>query len=359
MVEESVIPCPFLPLPDRRFTAADIQALGSDRSGDFYHVALHYAQSLWLDGFPAKALLLINRALACHLPEVSLNHPVQPYHAVGWILMNRHTDSFIGNPRRHYQHLATRMVAPHKDLRTWRAWACWNLSCIALDEQDFPADAAQILKEGVIEPRFSQILTKLFELSPTDDTTAWLEARNWLQQQLGKTLRPATEDIGFQSLADTDAWMVTQLAEQIWPVVYSKMISSEQIRYMLESMYDLELLKQQINQQGIRYALIQNEGANIGYLAWEPSQDGHFAFIHKLYLLPAVHGRGIGARALQWIQEQATTCSLRALRLRVNKQNSPAIRAYMREGYFIEEQITSDIGSGYVMDDYLMRKDLV
>src|SRR5688572_10390731 len=96
--------CPYLPVVERRFTAEDIHALGADRSDRFYYTALGYAQSLWLEGYPAKALLLVNRALSCHLPGIPLmarpgskQHPgsgepgysAAPYHAKAWILHHR------------------------------------------------------------------------------------------------------------------------------------------------------------------------------------------------------------------------------------------------------------------------------
>ncbi len=65
------LPCPFLPRPDRVYNHEDLHALGADRGELFHDCALKYAQSLWLSGFPAKALLLINRALSCNLPAVS------------------------------------------------------------------------------------------------------------------------------------------------------------------------------------------------------------------------------------------------------------------------------------------------
>ena len=48
-----VTPCPFLPTVERRITSDDIHNLGADRGEQFYTTALAYAQSLWLDGFPA------------------------------------------------------------------------------------------------------------------------------------------------------------------------------------------------------------------------------------------------------------------------------------------------------------------
>ena len=86
-------PCPFLPVPERPLTHDDIHALGSDRTARFYGVALEYAQTMWLSGFPAKALLLVSRALACRLEEVSLlEEGVMPYHAVAWMVQNRPPD---------------------------------------------------------------------------------------------------------------------------------------------------------------------------------------------------------------------------------------------------------------------------
>jgi RimJ/RimL family protein N-acetyltransferase len=46
------------------------------------------------------------------------------------------------------------------------------------------------------------------------------------------------------------------------------------------------------------------------------------------------------------------------LQLRVNKANAPAIRAYLRAGFVFLDDVCSDIGSGFVMDDFRMEKAL-
>ena len=43
--------------------------------------------------------------------------------------------------------------------------------------------------------------------------------------------------------------------------------------------------------------------------------------------------------------------------LRVNKGN-PTVEIYKRAGFSVTETVTSDIGNGYVMDDYVMPKIL-
>lgn len=154
-------PCPFLPVPERKVTAIDTRRLGSDRGEVFYLTALNYAQSLWLERLPARALLLLNRAMGAGLRKdatILVEHPV-PYRAVAWILQHREDGEFIGNPRRHWQHLATRMSGPRPELRAWRAWACWALARRWMPEM--PADEKQISEEGTEEPTLDRIESEI------------------------------------------------------------------------------------------------------------------------------------------------------------------------------------------------------
>lgn len=154
--------CPFLPPVEEPITAAAMKIFGkSDRGSAFYGQALRCAQSLWLQGFPAQSLLLINRAFGAELREgdpILEDHPL-PYRAAAWVMSRRETGQFIGNPRRHYQHLATRMVEPRRTQRAWRAWACWWIACRIFPE--YPADERQLAEEGVAEPTRAEIVAGL------------------------------------------------------------------------------------------------------------------------------------------------------------------------------------------------------
>ncbi|MCB1087646.1 MAG: hypothetical protein KDM63_11420 [Verrucomicrobiae bacterium] len=147
-----------------------------DRGADFYEQALKCAQSLWLQGFPAQSLLQINRALGADLKngERVLETWPLPYRAAVWVMREREADQFIGNPRRHYQHLATRMVEPRKDQRAWRAWACWHLACRIFP--DYPADEKQIAEEGIVEPSREAIIEGLRTHGLPGEVSLWEEA---------------------------------------------------------------------------------------------------------------------------------------------------------------------------------------
>ncbi|MFV1994217.1 MAG: hypothetical protein ACC661_02180 [Verrucomicrobiales bacterium] len=144
--------CPHLPLPGAPLRASAMKRFGGERGEAFYRGALETAQSLWLQGLPAQALLQLNRALGAELSgaEAALIRWPLPYAAAAWIMRHRREGQFIGNPRRHYQHLATRMVEPRRQQRVARAWACWYLSRLVFP--DCPADDVQIREQQVVEP---------------------------------------------------------------------------------------------------------------------------------------------------------------------------------------------------------------
>jgi hypothetical protein len=168
--------CPFLPVPERPLGPQATRSLGGDRGVAFYEAALNYGHSLWLRGLPARAILLLNRAMGCDLDgdEAIVQRWPMPYEAMVWVLQSRKIEDFIGNPRRHWQHLATRMVEPRKELRTARAWACWHLSRLVLP--DYPADELQIEREGVVEPAVAEIEAWIDGMGLPGELDVWRRA---------------------------------------------------------------------------------------------------------------------------------------------------------------------------------------
>ena len=173
---EGTVPCPYLPVPAQVLDSGHTRRFGRDRGPTFYVAALEYAQSLWLQGLPARSLLLINRALGADLlgDEAVLDKWPLPYAAAAWVMVHRREDQFVGNPRRHYQHLATRMVEPRKTQRMWRAWACWYMACRIFP--NYPADEKQITEEGICEPDKAAILRKLNRHGLRGEADLWCGA---------------------------------------------------------------------------------------------------------------------------------------------------------------------------------------
>ena len=66
----------------------------------------------------------------------------------------------------------------------------------------------------------------------------------------------------------------------------------------------------------------------------------------------------VWVRGLVAVERHARDHICSRLLLRVNRQNQPAIDAYLRYGFTVATLIVEDIGGGYVMDDYVMMKEL-
>lgn len=145
--------CPYLP----PYELGRPKTHGSDRGGAFYLDALSFAQGHWLEGKPAQAILQLNRAISADLSEDDpiLSEWPWPYDALAWILEKAAGGDygFLGNPVRHFQHLATRMSGVRREVRIACAWRCFHIARRVLEGKgDFPLDGKQIAREGIFIP---------------------------------------------------------------------------------------------------------------------------------------------------------------------------------------------------------------
>lgn len=151
--------------------------------------------------------------------------------------------------------------------------------------------------------------------------------------------------------------VIAELAGVIWRACYPGIITREQIDYMLAQMYALDIMRNEIRSQGIHYYLLRVNGNPAGFASCGPASEPGVMKLHKLYVLPQLQGCGLGSRLLQHCAEEARAAGAHRLILSVNKRNTRAITAYERNGFAIAECVVTDIGGGFVMDDYIMAKD--
>jgi ribosomal protein S18 acetylase RimI-like enzyme len=151
---------------------------------------------------------------------------------------------------------------------------------------------------------------------------------------------------------------VQRLAGVIWRAHYPGIITPEQIDYMLERGYALDVLGGFLARSDRGLELAKVDGELTGFAAWYITDDPREAKLDKLYILRAQQRRGIGARLIERVAERAQAVGAMELILNVNKNNGQAIRAYEKRGFAIREAVVNDIGHGYVMDDYVMAKPI-
>jgi len=94
-------------------------------------------------------------------PVLLTNPP--PYRALAWILENAAAGNsgYLGNPVRHFQHLASRMSGPRAEIRSSRAWLCFHLAASILDRAEYPRDGDQIAREGLWIPSYQRAINEI------------------------------------------------------------------------------------------------------------------------------------------------------------------------------------------------------
>ncbi len=171
-------------------------------------------------------------------------------------------------------------------------------------------------------------------------------------------MKPLTSQTEIFPVTEENLPALAELAGVIWRRHYPGIISHEQIEYMLRKMYALDKLREEICSQGIRFYRLIVDGQMVGFASIGPLDSPNVWKLHKLYLLPELHGRGLGTLLLNHCEAEARRFGARRLQLAVNKQNLRPIAAYKRSGFAVIESVVTDFGDGFVMDDFIMAKDL-
>ncbi|MBR2427519.1 MAG: GNAT family N-acetyltransferase [Lentisphaeria bacterium] len=157
-----------------------------------------------------------------------------------------------------------------------------------------------------------------------------------------------------------DLQIVRDIAASIWPETFRSILSQEQITYMMNMMYAPEVMEKEFH-NGYHFLLRYVDDAPAGYMVWSPWEEAPqtTAKLHKLYLLSKYHRQGYGHAMLDHVADQCRKHGFQDLILAVNKQNTRAYHTYLKNGYTTFRSVKIDIGNGFFMDDYWMKRPLL
>lgn len=156
-----------------------------------------------------------------------------------------------------------------------------------------------------------------------------------------------------RSLSTAEIHLVQELAYKIWPIAYKEILSQDQLDYMLNWMYSIESLTQQL-QEGHHYFGIYDKNEIIGFLDVQPNYPENGVLkLNKIYVLPSYHGKGFGFQLIQFAIDFATEAKQKTIELQVNRFNK-AKDFYSKIGFTIKEEKDFYIGNGYFMNDFVM-----
>lgn len=156
----------------------------------------------------------------------------------------------------------------------------------------------------------------------------------------------------FIEVKNADIKELAALASDIWHEYWPALLSAEQINYMIENFQSEKAVIRQYQDENYTYYFITESGLNIGYFGISEQQD--YLFLSKLYLSKEYRAKGIGTKTFNKVKELAVSKNYKEIRLTVNKYNQNSIKAYLKWGFEVIDSVVTDIGSGFVMDDYIM-----
>lgn len=157
-------------------------------------------------------------------------------------------------------------------------------------------------------------------------------------------------------VGENDAERIQDLAYLTWPDTFIEILTQDQIKYMLEWMYNIPRLKEQIVSRHEFY-IIRDE-KDLGFIGIEFNHpESGIVKIHKLYVLPDQQGKGLGIKLFEFIRARSVKEGMRSIQLNVNRFNK-AVGFYYHIGFNTIKEEDIDIGQGYLMEDYVMEYQL-
>ena len=155
-----------------------------------------------------------------------------------------------------------------------------------------------------------------------------------------------------------DIKVIREIAFKTWPVTYGEILSKAQIDYMLDLFYSEETLTDKLPNIGHDFLVLKENEICHGFASYEHHYlNSNCTRLHKLYFLPEHQGKGMGKLMLDKIVALAKENRSDKLSLNVNRFNK-AFVFYQKMGFEIIAEEDIPIGQGYLMEDYIMEKQL-
>jgi diamine N-acetyltransferase len=154
--------------------------------------------------------------------------------------------------------------------------------------------------------------------------------------------------IGLEDLA-----IVRDLAMQIWPNLYRKVISPIQMDAILSAVFDLDTLEDDLTERAHIYWVAEVNNKPVGFSS-ASFKDSHIS-VYKIYILADYRGLGLGKAMIQTAIDHFETA--KTLSLIVPKDHDHGLGFSLKSGFEFGGEEPVCIG-GYDLTNYVMHKTL-
>lgn len=157
------------------------------------------------------------------------------------------------------------------------------------------------------------------------------------------------------AVTDTQLAAIAELAGVIWYEHFTPIIGKAQVDYMVDKFQSFSALKQQIA-DGYEYFQIYNDNIFSGYIGVHEG-NGEL-FLSKLYLAKESRGQRLATKAFEFLKNLCRERGLTKIWLTCNKYNTHTLDVYHHLGLTTTRSQITDIGEGYIMDDYILEYEV-
>ncbi|MEO7213178.1 GNAT family N-acetyltransferase [Mucilaginibacter sp.] len=156
------------------------------------------------------------------------------------------------------------------------------------------------------------------------------------------------------TVADTDA--IISIASETYWSVYEPILTRGQITFMLGTIYSVETISGQIENNAQSFLLLLEDEEPVAFAAYSPRTENPEVYkLHKLYCLPKTQGKGYGKVLLNAVAGKVKEAGKNTLDLNVNRYNN-AKTFYEKMGFEVIYEEDIPVGE-YWMNDFVMRKN--
>ena len=151
--------------------------------------------------------------------------------------------------------------------------------------------------------------------------------------------------------------LIRDLAARTWWVTYDGIHSKEQLDFMFEEKYAMDVMKRLTTQCGHQFFIAYVDGVPVGFASLWYSDDGKSCELERLYVVPEMHKHGVGKALCDLVVQQAKEHGCSFVTLTVNRVNA-AVQFYEHYGFMKESSFDADIGHGWQINAFRMKMAL-
>ena len=159
-----------------------------------------------------------------------------------------------------------------------------------------------------------------------------------------------------QAKTDSEIQDIATLAEDIWHQHFTPIIGEAQVNYMVNKFQSHPAIKSQVENNGYEYYQIYSSHTLAGYAGIHPEEDA--LFLSKLSIKKDFRGQHLATEAMNFLINLCKERGHKKIWLTCNKYNANTLAIYNHLGFVITDAQMTDIGNGFVMDDYILTYEI-